>query len=57
MFRSNFSGNKLKGSEDEAASPARWTNHHTTVPIRPVNPSPGVSENGISTTDDFSLHL
>ena len=57
MFLSNFSGDKLKGSVDQAASPAGRTNNHATVSIRPVSPSLRLFENGISATDDFSLHL
>ena len=57
MFLSNFSGDKLKGGEDQAASPAGRTNNHGAVSVRPVSPSLRLSENGISATDNLSLHL
>ena len=57
MFVSNFSGDKLKGSEDQAASPTGRTNNRAAVSARPVSPALRLSENGISATDDFSLHL
>jgi hypothetical protein len=57
MFLSNFSGDKLKGSEDQAASPAGRTDHYAAISVRPVSPALRLSENGISATDNFSLHL
>jgi hypothetical protein len=57
MFFSNFSGNKLKGSGDQAASPTGRTDNHAAVSVRPVIPSLRLSENGISATDNLSLHL
>jgi hypothetical protein len=57
MFLSNFSGDKLKGSEDQAASPAGRTDNYAAVSVRPVSPALRLSENGISATDNFSLHL
>jgi hypothetical protein len=57
MFLSNFSGDELKGSEDQAASPPSRTDNHAAVSARPVSPALRLSENGISSTDDFSLHL
>jgi hypothetical protein len=57
MFRPNFSGDKLKGGEDQAASPAGRTNDYAAISVRPIARSLRISANGISAKDDCSLHF
>jgi hypothetical protein len=57
MFRSNFSGNKLKSSDNQAASPASRADDYAAVSVPGIIPPRRLCDNRHSTTDDFSLHL
>jgi hypothetical protein len=57
MFRSNFSGNELKSSDDQAASPASRADDYAAVSVPGIIPPRRLCDNRHSTTDDFSLHL
>jgi hypothetical protein len=57
MLRSNFSGNKLKGSDDQAASAASRTDDDAAVSVPRIITSRRLCDNRHSATDDFSLHL
>ena len=57
MFRSNFSCNQLKGSDDQAASPASRADDYAAVSVPRIIPSRRLCDNRHSATDNFSLHF
>lgn len=54
-----FSGDEAKGSEDQTALSSGRANNYAAVPVPGVNPSLCliISKRGLSTTDDFGLHV
>lgn len=54
-----FLGDESKGNEDQTASSLGRANDYAAVPVPGVKPSLclTVSNGGLSTTDDFSLHF
>ena len=54
-----FSGDEAKGSEDQTALSSGRANDYAAVPVPGVNPSLCliISKRGLSTTDDFGLHV
>jgi hypothetical protein len=58
-FFAQISGCELKGDEDQAASTSGRANDYPALPVPGVNPCLclPLSDNGLSTTDDFGLRF